>query len=192
MPEARTDREQKTDAKHDQQTQPSSKQVATREQQSQQLRRRSTGEVANPFDMVRRITEQMFGPLGASALHGLTRASEVWAPSIEVFERDGKLHVTADLPGMSKDDVRVELRDNSLIIDGERKQEKKEDREGYFVTERTYGNFYRVIPLPDDVNPDTARATFRDGVLDLTMDLPRDHRSHSKSIPIEQGNERSS
>ena len=76
-----------------------------------------------------------------------------------------------------------------LILEGERKEEKKEDREGYFVTERTYGRFYRVVPLPDDVDAGSARATFRNGVLELTFDLPRDHRSHSRSIPIEEGRE---
>jgi HSP20 family protein len=134
----------------------------------------------------------MFGPVMAPAGRGVARSIEEWTPMIEIFERDGKLHVTADLPGMSRDDVRIEVRDNNLVIEGERKQEKKEDREGYFLTERSYGKFYRVIPLPDDVNPDSARATFRDGVLELTMDLPRNHPSHSRTIPIEEKSERAS
>lgn len=177
MAEPRTDREQSIETK---QSSSSRQMTTTRDQGSQQqLRRRSA--VDSPFDLMRRLTEQMFG------VSGLPRAAEVWSPSIEVFERDGKLKVTADLPGMSRDDVHVELRDNNLVLEGERKEEKKEDREGYFVTERTYGRFYRVIPLPDDVDAASARATFRDGVLELTFDLPRNHRSHSRSIPIEDG-----
>lgn len=176
MAEPRTDREQPIETKP-----PASNRqmTTTREQGSQQLRRRSA--VDSPFDLMRRLTEQMFG-VGA-----LPRAAEVWSPHIEVFERDGKLNVTADLPGMSKDDVRVELRDNNLVLEGERKEEKREDREGYFVTERSYGSFYRVIPLPDEVDAGSARATFRNGVLELTFDLPRNHPSHSRSIPIEEG-----
>jgi HSP20 family protein len=178
MAEPRADREQPIETKQNQQTSSNRQVTSTRDQGSQQLRRRSG--IDTPFDLMRRLTEQMFG------VGGLTRAAEVWTPNVEVYERDGKLHVTADLPGMSKDNVRVELRDNNLILEGERKEEKKEDREGYFVTERTYGKFYRVIPLPDDVDPDSARASFRDGVLDLTVDLPRNHQAHSKNIPIEE------
>lgn len=176
MTEPRTDREQQIQTRPDPET-TSDRQMTNRSPQA--TRRRSSSAPTHPLEMMRRLTEQMFGPL-------VPRAAEVWMPSIEVSERDGKLHVTADLPGMTKDDVRVEVRDNNLIIEGERKQEKKEDREGYFVTERTYGSFYRVVPLPDDVDPQTARATFRDGVLELTMDLPRDHRAHSRRIPIEE------
>lgn len=182
MAEPRTDREQPVETKPS----ASNRQMTTtRDQRAQQgsaqLRRRSA--VDHPFDLLRRFTEQTFG------VSMLPRAAEVWSPNVEVSERDGKLIVTADLPGMSRDDVRVELRDNNLVLEGERREEKKEDREGYFVTERTYGSFYRVIPLPDDVDAGSARATFRNGVLELTFDLPRDHRSHSRSIPIEEGRE---
>jgi HSP20 family protein len=182
MAEPRTDREQRIETKQSS----GNRQMTTTpdqgaQQGSQQLRRRSAAD--NPFDLLRRLTEQMFG------VGMLPRAPEVWSPNIQVFERDGKLKVTADLPGMSRDDVRVELRDNNLVLEGERKEERKEDREGYFVSERSYGSFHRVIPLPDDVDAGSARATFRDGVLELTFDLPRNHQSHSRSIPIEEGRE---
>jgi HSP20 family protein len=111
-------------------------------------------------------------------------------PQIEINERDGKLIVTADLPGMKKDDVRVEVVDNNLIIEGERRQERKEDREGYFVTERTYGKFYRAIPLPEGVNPENAKATFHDGVLELTLDTPK-KKTSARAIPIEESREKS-
>jgi HSP20 family protein len=193
MAEPRTDREQSTDTRQRQQQQaPSGRQMTPARNEQTALRRRSNFEAANPFELMRRMTEQMFGGLMPPGVRSLARAAEEWAPSIEVFEKDGKLHVTADLPGLSKDDVRVEVRDNNLVIEGERKQEKKEDREGYFLTERTYGKFLRVVPLPDDVDPDTAKASFRNGVLELTMDLPRNHPSHSKSIPIEEKSEKPS
>jgi HSP20 family protein len=111
---------------------------------------------------------------------------QTWSPQIEVIERDGKLLVRADLPGMKKDDVHVEAVDNTLIIQGERREERKEDREGYFVSERSYGSFYRAIPLPEGTNADNARASFRDGVLELTLDLPKSQQSKSRSIPIEE------
>jgi HSP20 family protein len=194
MTEPRTDREQPIDTKQNQQSPQGRQQQVTkaREQQPGQLRTRSSFDAANPFELMRRMTEQMFGTLMPPGVRSLSRSAEAWIPAIEVFERDGKLHVTADLPGMTKDDVKVEVRGNSLIIEGERKQEKKEDREGWFMTERTYGRFDRVIPLPDDVNPDSAKATFHDGVLDLTFELPQSHKSQSKTIPIEEKNERTS
>ena len=133
---------------------------------------------ANPFDVMRRITEQMFGPMTSSS-------DEMWSPRIEVSQRDGKFVVRAELPGMNKDDVRAEVRDDTLILEGERRQELKEDREGYFLTERSYGRFYRAIPLPPGVKADGAHATFKDGVLELTMDAPKEQQN-GKSIPIEE------
>jgi HSP20 family protein len=188
MAEARSDREQQTRSNNEQ----SSQNLIT-QGSNQQVRRRSASDFAtNPFELMRRITEQMFGPLVAPGVRGLTRAAEdVWAPSIEVFEKDGKLVVRADLPGMNKDDVRVEVRDDNIIIEGERKEEKKEDREGYFLTERIYGKFYRTIPLPEGINADSARATFHDGVLELTLDAPKNN-SKSKTIPIEESRQSTS
>jgi HSP20 family protein len=194
MTEPRTDRKQPIETKQNQQNQqsPQGRQqvTKTREQQPGQLRTRSSFDAANPFELMRRMTEQIFGTLMPPGVRSLARSAEAWIPAIEVFERDGKLHVTADLPGMTKDNVKVEVRGNNLIIEGERKQEKKEDREGWFMTERTYGRFDRVVPLPDDVNPDSAKATFHDGVLDLTFDLPQNQKSQSKTIPIEEKSER--
>jgi HSP20 family protein len=138
---------------------------------------------SNPFELMRRITEQVFGPLVPTTLRRVSE--DIWTPQIEVFERDGKLIVRADLPGMNKDDVRVELRDDTLILEGERKEERKEDREGLFVTERTYGRFFRAIPLPEGVDPDKVRATFNDGVLELSMDMPNQEQ-RGRSIPIEE------
>lgn len=177
MAEARTDREQQAQTKREVSTQ----------QKMLPATRSAFDYPANPFDIMRRLTEQMFGPL---APRSFTR-EEIWAPQIEVTERDGKLVVTADLPGMKKDDVRVEVLDNNLIIEGERRQERKEDREGYFVTERSYGKFYRAIPLPEGVNPENAKATFRDGVLELTLDAPK-KKSSARTIPIEESREKSS
>ena len=118
----------------------------------------------DPFGMFRDMDRlfQNFG-LGRELDRGL------WSPQIEMYEEQGKLHVRADLPGMSKDDVHCELRDNALILEGERKQEQ--ERGGW--SERSYGRFFRQIPLPENVNPDTAKASFKDGVLEITLDAPK-------------------
>ena len=145
---------------------------------------------ASPFELVHRFAEEMdrvfddFGyetgwhlPLprflarsrkffrhGARAL-----ATTPWSPRIDVIEREGQLVVHADLPGMSKDDVKVEVTDGMLTLQGERKDEKKEEREGYSYSERRYGSFYRSIPLPEGADPSKATAEFRKGVLEVTM-----------------------
>jgi HSP20 family protein len=77
-----------------------------------------------------------------------------------------------DLPGLKRDDVKVELTEGLLTISGERKEEKEEKREGYYRSERSYGSFFRQIPLPEGAKTDTAKAEFNDGVLEITMQAP--------------------
>jgi HSP20 family protein len=117
-----------------------------------------------------------------------------WTPQIEVFQRDRQLVIRADLPGLSKNDVQVELRDDSVIIRGERQEERKEERQGFYRTERTYGSFYRVIPLPGGVDTTKATANFRDGVLEITMPAeegePRGRQLQIQDSQPEQGKQR--
>ena len=96
-----------------------------------------------------------------------------WAPQIEVLRNNGTFIVRADLPGLTKEDVKVEIAENLLRISGERKEEKEEKTDGFYRTERSYGNFYRQIPLPEGVKLEDASATFRNGVLEITMPLPK-------------------
>lgn len=141
----------------------------------------------SPFAFMRRFSEEMdrlfddfsfgrgwFAPGFERALDQPgTFAGGVWAPQVEVMERDNQLVVRTDLPGMTKDDITVDIDDNALIIRGERKSEREENEEGYYRSERSYGSFYRQIPLPSGVNADEARADFRHGVLEITMPAPK-------------------
>ena len=106
-----------------------------------------------------------------------------WSPQIEVFERGGQFVVRADLPGLSKDDVKVDITDEALTIQGERKQEHKEEREGWYRSERSYGSFFRSVPLPEGINANEAKASFRDGVLEITMPAPK-REERKRSIEI--------
>ncbi len=94
-----------------------------------------------------------------------------WTPDVEVVTKDNMLKVKIDLPGLKKEEVTVEMLENNLIVRGERKQEKEEKKEGFFRTERTYGSFYRSLPLPEGVNPELAKAAMHDGVLEITMPM---------------------
>jgi HSP20 family protein len=114
------------------------------------------------FGFIRRRTAPFWSETGA----------DEWAPEVEVFQKDDQLTVKADLPGLKKDEVSVEVTDNAVIIQGERKQEHEEEREGFYRSERTYGTFRRLIPLPEGALTDQAKAQFRDGVLEITMPAP--------------------
>src|SRR5258705_9383159 len=133
---------------------------------------------ASPFSFMRRFGEDMdslfeeFGFGRGLMPQGLAQMAD-WSPQIEITERDGQLIVRADLPGLSKDDVQVELRDDAILIRGQRKQDREEKREGYYRSERSYGSFYRQIPLPKGVKTENATATFHDGVLEITMPAPQ-------------------
>jgi HSP20 family protein len=97
----------------------------------------------------------------------------MWSPQIEIFERGSQFIVRADLPGLTKDDMKVEITDEALTIQGERKQEHEEDREGWHRSECSYGSFYRSIPLPEGIKAEEAKANFRDGVLEISIPAPQ-------------------
>jgi HSP20 family protein len=139
---------------------------------------------ASPFSLMRRFTDEM-DRIFESA--GGWRASEKaqWAPAVEVSERDGRLEVVADLPGIKESDVKVEVTDEGLVIQGERKHEHEEKREGFYRSERSYGQFYRLIPLPEDAHVDQARAEFHNGELRVTVPIPEQQQQRkTRQIPI--------
>jgi HSP20 family protein len=115
---------------------------------------------------------------------GRSAGQDLWYPQVEVRERDGKLVVSADLPGARKEDVHVEIRDKALVLEGERRQESEENREGYYRSERSYGRFFRTIPLPDGVNPEQAEASFKDGVLEISLPLPKSEPPQGRKIEV--------
>jgi HSP20 family protein len=95
-----------------------------------------------------------------------------WVPEIEVVERDHRLIVRADLPGLTKENVTVTATGEFLTIEGERKHEVQDKQNEWSHTERTYGAFTRTIPLPDGVKTSDVTATFENGVLQVTVPLP--------------------
>jgi HSP20 family protein len=115
---------------------------------------------------------------------GQSTGQSLWYPQVEVREREGKLVVCADLPGARKEDVHVEVRDNALILQGERRQESEYNQGGFYRSERSYGHFQRVIPLPEGVNPEQAQANFKDGVLEITLPLPQRESPQGRRIEI--------
>jgi HSP20 family protein len=152
-----------------------------------------------PFSVMRRISDEMdrlfegFG-LGRGAFgsdlgtqgapgFGSEQDASLWSPHLEMYERDGKLTVTADLPGVKKEDVNVEVDKDAITIQGQRRHDQTSQERGYYRSERSYGSFYRAIPLPEGVDPSTASAAFRDGVLRITLQAPQ-KRANSCSLEI--------
>jgi len=109
-----------------------------------------------------------------------------WAPQLEAFQRGNDLVVRADLPGLRKEDVQVEINDDVLTIQGERKQEHEEEREGVYRNERSYGSFYRAVPLPEGTIADSAKATFKDGVLEIVLQAPPREVSRGRRLEIKE------
>jgi HSP20 family protein len=108
----------------------------------------------------------------------------MWTPKIEAFMKEGKFIVRAELPGLKKEDVKLEMTEEALTLEGERKIEKEEKREGYFFAERTYGNFYRRIPLPEGAKFETANAIFKDGMLEVIIPVPKVELPKAKRLEI--------
>jgi HSP20 family protein len=122
-----------------------------------------------------------------SPWRGATAESGTWAPEIEVFHRGNDLVVRTDLPGLSKDDVKVDVTDDRIIIQGERKREHEEEREGFYRSERSYGSFTRVVPLPEGAITEQAKASFKDGVLEITMPAPPEEVRRGRRLEIGEG-----
>src|SRR4029450_2748845 len=125
----------------------------------------------DPLAFMRRITEELdraFGP--REDLPWMPELyPRMWAPQIEVFERNEKFIVRVDLPGLKKEDVKIEVTHDELTIEGERKLEKEEKKEGGYRSERAYGTFFRRVLIPDHVKAENTIATFKNGVLEIEM-----------------------
>lgn len=140
----------------------------------------------NPFGMMRRFTKDMerlfedfqrFGSPNFFRTDFLPFQTELkngtWMPQVEVLQKNGQFTVRADLPGLTKDDLKVEVTDNLMTISGERKEENEDKREGFYRSERSYGAFYRQILLPEGAETESAAATLRNGLLEISMPVPK-------------------
>lgn len=121
--------------------------------------------------------------LGRSAFEG-GRDIRAWSPQVETLQKGDQFVVRVDLPGLKREDVTVDVGDDRLIIQGERRYEHEEEREGLYRSERSYGSFFRSVPIPEGALPDTAAATFRDGVLEITMTAPPREVSRGRRLEI--------
>lgn len=140
---------------------------------------------------VNRLFDDVFRGTGLSSTSGQERGAAVLAPQMNVSETDSEVRVTAELPGVSEQDIQVELNDDVLAIRAEKKEERRDDKENYHVVERSFGTFRRSLQLPFKVEPDQVSARFENGV--LTVTLPRGaQQERAHRIAIHSGGGRSS
>ena len=106
-----------------------------------------------------------------------------WHPSVDVYETDDSYVLKADLPGVTKEDIKIDINKNTLTIKGEKKSEEKVEKENYVRVERSYGSFSRSFSLSDKVNTENIKANYKDGVLEIT--LPKKEEVKPKEIKVE-------
>jgi len=134
------------------------------------------------FALLRDMNEMIDNFFRDFGMTPLRETSRAFSPSVDVRDTGGELTVTAELPGLGKEDVEVSLTKNSLTLKGEKKAEKEEKGKGLHIRERSFGSFVRTITLPVEINVDKTKAAFKDGV--LTIRLPKTERALKETRKI--------
>jgi HSP20 family protein len=132
-----------------------------------------------------KLFDDFFGGFDLSPWAPLERRlATAFTPHVDVSETDKEIKVSVELPGMDEKDIDVSLTRDTLTIKGEKKEEKEEQGKDYYRMERSYGSFTRSVPLPVEVDTDKVQATFKKGVLDIT--LPKTARAiqETKKVPV--------
>ncbi len=151
------------------------------------------GEVWRPFESLRKEVDRLFEDFGGGfwdrpfrSFAGLEQdlAKRMAAPAVDVTETDKAYEITAELPGLDEKNVEVNLADGGLTIKGEKKEEKEETKKDYYVCERHYGSFERYFGLPDGVDADKIEATFKNGVLKVTLPKTAEAQKPAKKIEV--------
>lgn len=126
-----------------------------------------------------RFFDDFFAPTANAA-----EASDVWnwQPVVDIYDKDDTIVIKADLPGVDKKDIHVDLKGRVLTLSGERSEEKEANEEGCYRKERAYGKFMRTFNLASDVLPDKINASYKDGVLHIT--IPKSEANKPKQITI--------
>jgi HSP20 family protein len=150
--------------------------------------------VPEPFGLLRQMTseldrvfDQPFGMFRWPFAEMAPAEPLAWAPKVDVLTKGNQLITRVDLPGMKKEDVKVEVADGYLLLSGERKKELKEEKDDVYREEREYGSFCRTVPLPKGVKPDDVKAVFANGVLEVTVPLPAAAAPAAKQIAVTDG-----
>ncbi len=145
----------------------------------------------HPFASLRREFDRMFDDLWRFpylSSPSTTPALQTFGtPAVDIIEKPNEFRITAELPGMSDKDIDVKCADGVLTMRGEKKEEREEKDEDYFLSERRYGSFHRSFRLPESVDEDKIDATFKNGVLTITLPKRAESKKAEKKISIKAG-----
>ncbi len=137
-------------------------------------------EISSLREEVDRLFDAFFG---RQAEKMLRKREAFWVPAVDIEETENEFIVKAELPGLKKDEVKLSISEDTLTISGERKMEKEEKGKTYHRVEMNYGKFERTIRFPTEVVPDKAKASYKDGILTITV--PKSEKAKGKEIEIE-------
>jgi HSP20 family protein len=145
-------------------------------------------EAGSPLDVFQREMNRLFEDFfKGTALSSWPQEMEPFGsftPQVNMTEDEKSIVVSAELPGMDEKDIDISLNKDSITIKGEKKEEAEHKGKESYVVERSYGSFTRVLPLPKEVNPDKAEATFKKGVLTVTLPKVEKEKESQKRIRI--------
>lgn len=135
-----------------------------------------------PWQFFDRFFDEAFGRNGALDLPSLEVTGRDWVPSVDISERDGKLQVEAELPGLNKEDVDVDVSNGVLTISGKREHQHDESKGNIHRVERSYGSFRRSFTLPNEADTSKAEAEYKDGVLHVSIPLSNGQEATKISV----------
>ncbi|MBU1206100.1 MAG: Hsp20/alpha crystallin family protein [Proteobacteria bacterium] len=141
----------------------------------------------DPFREMSALQERMnrlFSDVRAQApVRGEEIVQGTWVPAVDIFETNEAIVIKAELPGITSQDISVEVKDNTLTLKGEKKFEKEVKEENYHRVERSYGSFQRAFTLPGTIHQEKVKAKFKDGILEIT--LPKVEEAKPKQVKVE-------
>ncbi len=143
----------------------------------------------DPFREVSALQERMNRLFSDFRTASPLREEEIsqgsWVPPVDIYETEDSLVFKAELPGVTKEDITVEVKDNTLTLKGDKRFEKEVKEESYHRVERAYGAFQRAFTLPGMVEQEKVKAKFRDGILEIA--LPKAEKAKPKQVKVEVG-----
>ena len=161
---------------------------------------RKTGESTflpgwRPFEALRRQVDRLFEDFGRddfrprpfrslASFEGNLANKFITSPAVDVSESDKAYEITAELPGLDQKNIEVRVANGGLTIKGEKKEEREEKQKDYHISERSYGSFERHFGLPESVDPDKIEASFKNGILKLTLPKTAEAQKPAKKIEV--------
>lgn len=159
-------------------------------QESKEVAKKESARALSPFEHLERQFEEFFRRPFSMINQPWWPARRVFEqeeiiPSVDIFEEGSDIVLKAELPGIDKENISVDLTDHIITISGEKKKEEKVEDKNFYRVERSYGSFTRSFELPSDVKADQVKAKFHDGVLEIRLPKTEEAKQKAKSVPIE-------